>query len=63
MFLTEEELIELSGRRRHGYQRRQLDHLGIPYRVRTDGSLIVLRIHVEVAHDPKPKAPRVRLAG
>lgn len=63
MFLTAEQLIELTGRHRPGYQRRQLEHLGIPYRVRTDGTLIVLRLHVEAAQYPKPTAPRVRLDG
>lgn len=62
MILTAEELAVLTGRKRPGYQARQLDHLGIPYRRRTDGTLVVLRIHVEQPHHAKPREPRLRLA-
>ena len=62
MILTEAQLVELTGRRRPGWQARQLEHLGIPYRRRTDGTLIVLRIHVEATQDIRPRRePQLRL--
>lgn len=41
--LTSAELRELTRHRRCDAQRRELDFLGLPYRVRRDGSLVVLR--------------------
>jgi hypothetical protein len=46
------------------WQRRVLGYVGIPYRVRPDGSLIVLRVHVEHAYDgsqPARPEPRLRI--
>lgn len=60
MLLTPEELQELTNLRRPTAQARQLDHWGIPYRIRTDGTLAVLRVHVETQHTRRPE-PRVRL--
>ena len=45
--LTSEELHDLTARSRPAAQERQLQHLGIPCRRRSDGSIVVLRIHVE----------------
>jgi hypothetical protein len=66
MFLTEDQVRELTKRQKFKAQARQLQHMGIPYMPRTDGSLAVLRIHVEALtaaaaakRDDKPK-PRVR---
>lgn len=47
MFLTAEEIAELTGRKLHKSQRTVLNHLGIEHKVRPDGSLVVLRSHVE----------------
>lgn len=47
MILTEAQLIDLTQKQRPSAQARVLGHAGIPYRARPDGSLIVLRIHVE----------------
>lgn len=47
MFLTPEEIIELTGRKTHPSQRNVLNHLGIDHKTRPDGSLVVLRSHVE----------------
>jgi hypothetical protein len=62
--LTREEIAEITARVRLSAQMRQLEHLGIPYRVRSDGSLLVLRIHVNVfeppAEAPQRRAPRLR---
>ena len=52
--LSQAELEELTGYPRPSAQARELDHLGIPYQRRRNGSLIVLRAHVE---------PHARTAG
>lgn len=65
MILTPDELSALTGRQKAKAQARELDHMGIPYRPRRDGTLAVLRIHVDTAaqapatRDEKPR-PRVR---
>lgn len=66
MTLTDLELAELTQRHRVDARRRALDAMGIPYRVRHDGTLAVLRSHVE--RDPKgqpgavvPREPELRL--
>jgi hypothetical protein len=46
--LSEQELIDLTEKTRPSAQARVLDFMGIQYRPRPDGSLAVLRIHVEV---------------
>jgi len=61
MILTPEELEALTGRAKPVWQVRELEHLGIPYRRRTDGSLIVLRIHVEATQDIPRREPQLRL--
>lgn len=64
MFLTIEEIQQLTNRIRSDGQRRELDHMGIPYKVRRDGSLVVLRIHVEgpdVRTPPEPPEPQMYL--
>ena len=43
MILTEQELRDLTGLTRNDARARELDYLGIPYKTRRDGSLIVLR--------------------
>jgi hypothetical protein len=48
MFLTRDELFELTGRRRSGAQVIQLRSMGIEHRLRADGSVAVLRAHVEL---------------
>lgn len=63
MILTADEIRVLTGNRRPTYQARTLDFMRIPYRRRPDGSLVVLRAHVEA---PAPAAtirqePRLRL--
>lgn len=58
MILTEAQLIELTAKRRPSAQARVLGHAGIPYRRRPDGSLIVLRIHVETL-DGQPANARL----
>jgi hypothetical protein len=62
VILSPAELLSLTGRQRAGWQARQLEHLGIPYKRRTDGSLVVLRAHVEHLQDREPRRPQLRLA-
>jgi hypothetical protein len=47
MFLTEEEIRELTNRKQRSAQAMVLNALGITHKVRPDGSLVVLRAHVE----------------
>lgn len=47
LFLTRQELTELTGRMTKNAQRTVLNYMGIEYRVRPDGTLVVLRAHVE----------------
>jgi len=47
MFLSPEELAELTRKTQHRAQKRVLDALGVTSRVRPDGSLVVSRAHVE----------------
>ena len=45
--LTDEEVIALTGKRRHDAQVRELRTMGIEHRIRGDGSPMVLRVHLE----------------
>lgn len=47
MFLTAEEMIEMTGRQRSDAQVRVLKFMGIEHRIRPDGKVVVLRAHVE----------------
>ena len=46
MILSEQELLDLTQKRRPTAQARVLAFMGIPYRMRPDGSLAVLRAQV-----------------
>ena len=61
--LTPEELEILTQRSKPAWQRRQLDHLGIPYKPRLNGSLIVFWEDVRATHNGKPRQrePQLRL--
>lgn len=61
MFLTDEEIIELTGKRRRDAQVRVLRFLCLEHRVRPDGSLVVLRSHVEQTLNGLP-ASRAKVA-
>jgi hypothetical protein len=60
MFLTEDEIGTLTGRKQHKTQRTVLNHLGIQHKVRPDGSLVVLRSHVEDALGRESKHNKVK---
>ncbi|MBC8725820.1 DUF4224 domain-containing protein [Paraburkholderia sp. 31.1] len=47
MFLSADELIELTGRRQRASQESALRAMGIEHKVRADGRLVVSRRHVE----------------
>ncbi|HZW13827.1 MAG TPA: DUF4224 domain-containing protein [Noviherbaspirillum sp.] len=47
MFLSREELMALTARIQYSAQRKVLNMMGIEYRSRPDGSIVVLRTHVE----------------
>lgn len=59
MILTPDQLSQLTGRRRCDAQRRQLDFLGIPYRLRMDGSLVVLLSDVERRDTMRVREPEL----
>jgi len=46
-FLTPEELYELTHRKQKTSQRTALNQMGIEYKVRPDGSIAVLKSHIE----------------
>ncbi|TFW08743.1 DUF4224 domain-containing protein [Oxalobacteraceae bacterium OM1] len=47
MFLTRDELMALTAQVQHSAQRKVLNMMGIEHRTRPDGSIVVLRTHVE----------------
>lgn len=47
MFLTDDEIEALTGRKRKPAQARVLTFLGVEHKMRPDGSLVVLRSQVE----------------
>lgn len=47
MFLTPTDIAELTGRKRPSAQQKQLNAMGVQFKVRADGSLVVLRSHVD----------------
>lgn len=65
IILAGEEIIALTGKRRSDAQRRALDRMGVRYAVRPDGSLAVLRAHVErildVVEFTKMREPQLHL--
>lgn len=66
MLLTADEIEALTGKQRRSAQRAVLVALGVPFKVRPDGSLVVLRAAAEAAlgyskADYRPPGPRLRL--
>jgi hypothetical protein len=63
LILSPQELQEFTARKRPCWQARELGHLHIPFRTRTDGSLIVfwddVRPRSELA--PKKREPQLRI--
>lgn len=46
MFLSEDELASLTHKRRKDAQQKELRFMGIDFRLRSDGSIAVLREHI-----------------
>jgi hypothetical protein len=60
--LSEAEIQELTGKLRSKAQAAVLRYIGYPYKVRPDGSLIVLRVHVEsMSGSIRDEGPRLHL--
>lgn len=57
--LTQTEVADLTRKQKYSAQARELDFMGIPYTARRDGSLAVLRIHVEVMQSRQPAEPEL----
>lgn len=55
MFLTEDDLTELTGKRQNAARIRVLNSMGVQHKMRPDGSLAVLRAHVERLFGETPK--------
>ncbi len=47
MILTPEEIRELTGKKFKALQERELRHMGIPFKTRIDGSLVVMKSDVD----------------
>ena len=58
--LTPAELVELTGKQRPSAQARVLSALGIPYQIRPNGSLLILRSRLETENE-RPASSAVRL--
>jgi hypothetical protein len=56
MFLTEDELTELTGKRQNAARARVLNGMGVQHKTRPDASIAVLRAHVERLFGEKPSA-------
>jgi hypothetical protein len=57
MVLSADEVAAVTNRKRRSLQAKELKAMRIPFRVRSDGSLMVLRIHVE--YETEKKSPAV----
>jgi hypothetical protein len=62
MFLDSDELRELTCRMQHAAQARVLRGMGIEHKARPDGTIAVLRAHVEQALGGAPTASRKKTA-
>lgn len=60
IFLEEEEIRQLTGRKARSAQATTLKSMGIAHKVRADGSLVVLRSHIEKTLDGLPEKSRVK---
>ncbi|MDX2027188.1 MAG: DUF4224 domain-containing protein [Alphaproteobacteria bacterium] len=60
MFLSSEELIELTGKQQRSAQMRALRYMGIEHKTRADGTLVVLKSHIEKLLDGVSPDVRVK---
>lgn len=61
MILSPQTLIELTGKVKRSAQARVLDGLGIPYRRRPDGTIVVFEADIDAPAQVKPRSPQLRL--
>lgn len=47
LFLTQDEMVELTGYRRSSAQLKALRTMGVEHKIRPDGCVLVLRKHIE----------------
>lgn len=62
--LSPADLKELTKKTKPAWQRRELEFLGIPFKPRSDGSLLVFWEDVRATHNVQPKSrePELRLS-
>jgi len=60
VFLTADELVDLTHRVKPAWQARALDQMHIKYRHRPDGTLVVLWDDVRLTQDAPRREPRLR---
>lgn len=60
--LTKDDLAEITGKTKAAWQARELEHLGIPYRRRSNGSLLVFWEDVRGTKGEQPRRPQLRLS-
>lgn len=60
LFLTVDEIISLTGKKRRPAQVRALRFMGIEHKTRPDGSLIISRRHVVKLLDPDSVKRRIK---
>jgi hypothetical protein len=60
VFLTEQQVVDLTHRVKGAWQARELVKLGIPFRRRSDGTLLVLHDDLKTEQDHRSKQPRLR---
>lgn len=56
MFLTPEQLQKLTGRQKTPSQEKMLKSMGVDYRLRGDGKLVVLASHIEKILNGQPES-------
>lgn len=61
MILRPDTLGQLTGKQKSPAQARVLDALGIPYRRRPDGSIVVFEADIRATPQDRPSSPRLRL--
>lgn len=57
VFLNGDEIAQLTGKKRHTTQQRVLNAMGIAHKPRPDGTIVVLRSHVEKIFGGKAAEP------
>lgn len=60
MILTPQDIEAITRKSKPAWQKRELDHLGIPSKRRSDGSLLVFWSDVHAAQQPVRAEPQVR---